>query len=121
MREWCAEYSKVANARVAGMEEDLRLDVGSRYTTALLVFFIAHIFFGVRVQPYQPRYTHIADMSFSVALKHPSLQNRHCELAGVHCFRLGDSNAGPGTDSPKERVTLPNTLRYSRCNLRRDS
>lgn len=38
---------KVANARVAGMEEDLRLDVGSRYTTALLVFFIAHIFFGV--------------------------------------------------------------------------
>jgi hypothetical protein len=29
------------------MEQDLRLDVGSRYTTALLVFFIAHIFFGV--------------------------------------------------------------------------
>ena len=38
---------KVANARVAGMEEDLHLDIGLRYNTALLVFFIAHIFFGV--------------------------------------------------------------------------
>lgn len=46
---------KVANARVAGMEEDLGLDVGSRYTTALLVFFIAHIFFGVCLHvPYIP-------------------------------------------------------------------
>jgi len=95
------------------MENDLRLDVGSRYTTALLVFFIAHIFFGVRVHLRQARYTHIADMAFSVALKHPSLQNRDCELAGVHCFRLGDGDAGPGTNSPRERVPSPNTLGYS--------
>lgn len=42
---------KVANARVAGMGEDLRLDIGSRYTTALLVFFIARFFFGVGSDP----------------------------------------------------------------------
>ncbi len=42
-----ADCAKVANARVAGMGQDLRLDIGSRYTTALLVFFIAHLFFGV--------------------------------------------------------------------------
>jgi hypothetical protein len=97
------------------MEEDLRLDVGSRYTTALLVFFIAHIFFGVGFHFHQSRFTHIADMAFSVALKHPSLQDRDCELASVHCFRLGHSNAGSGTNSPNKRVALPKTLGYSRA------
>lgn len=47
MKKGWAERAQVANARVAGMGEDLRLDIGSRYTTALLVFFIAHLFFGV--------------------------------------------------------------------------
>jgi hypothetical protein len=96
------------------MEQDLRLDVGSRYTTALLVFFIAHIFFGVRLHLCLSRYTHMTDGALAVALKHPSLQNRDCELASLHCFRLGNRDAGPGTNSLHERVASPKTPRYSR-------
>ena len=33
------------------MGEDLRLDIGSRYNTALLAFFIPHLFFGVGSDP----------------------------------------------------------------------
>ena len=34
-------------AMVAGMEEDLRLDVGTRYTIVVMVFFVAYIIFEI--------------------------------------------------------------------------
>lgn len=70
----CAEpHKKIANARVAGMDEDLRLDVGSRYTTILLVFFITRFFFGVSPPlaspPCCPSFA-VIDMTSPDALKH---------------------------------------------------
>lgn len=35
----------LSNARVAGMNEDLRFDVGDRYSIALLVFFVTYFLF----------------------------------------------------------------------------
>lgn len=35
----------LSNARVAGMNEDLRFDIGDRYSIALLVFFITYFLF----------------------------------------------------------------------------
>lgn len=35
----------ISNARISGMEEDLRLDIGNRYTIALVVFFPPYFFF----------------------------------------------------------------------------
>lgn len=35
----------LSNARVAGMDEDLRFDIGNRYSIALLVFFITYCLF----------------------------------------------------------------------------
>ncbi|KAF4917843.1 putative transporter [Colletotrichum viniferum] len=35
----------LSNARVAGMNQDLRFDVGNRYSIALLVFFITYFLF----------------------------------------------------------------------------
>jgi hypothetical protein len=54
MRGLTANVGQVSNARVAGMEKDLRLNIGSRYTIALLVFFIPYFFFEVcaNLQPF---------------------------------------------------------------------
>ena len=38
---------QISNARVAGMGEDLGLEIGSRYTIALVVFFIPYFIFEV--------------------------------------------------------------------------
>lgn len=37
----------LSNARVAGMNQDLRFDIGDRYTIALLVFFITYFLFEI--------------------------------------------------------------------------
>jgi hypothetical protein len=39
--------AQISNARVAGMDVELQLSVGSRYSIALLVFFIPYFFFEV--------------------------------------------------------------------------
>lgn len=39
----------LSNARVAGMNTDLRFDIGDRYSIALLVFFITYFLFEVPV------------------------------------------------------------------------
>lgn len=38
---------QISNARVAGMNKELELHIGSRYTIALLVFFIPYFIFEV--------------------------------------------------------------------------
>lgn len=38
---------QISNARVAGMGEDLELNIGNRYTVALVVFFIPYFIFEV--------------------------------------------------------------------------
>lgn len=42
-------------ALVAGMQEDLRLDVGSRYTIIVMVFFVAYIIFEIPSNLILPR------------------------------------------------------------------
>ena len=50
----------LSNARVAGMNQDLRFDVGDRYSIALLVFFITYFLFELPttllLRPLRPRY-----------------------------------------------------------------
>ncbi|KAF2100035.1 MFS general substrate transporter [Rhizodiscina lignyota] len=41
------DRTNISNARVAGMDEDLELSVGNRYTTALVVFFIGYFIFEI--------------------------------------------------------------------------
>ncbi|KAJ4293575.1 hypothetical protein N0V90_008858 [Kalmusia sp. IMI 367209] len=50
----------LSNARVAGMNTDLRFDIGDRYSIALLVFFITYFLFELPttllLRPLRPRY-----------------------------------------------------------------
>ncbi|KAJ4346714.1 uncharacterized protein N0V89_010646 [Didymosphaeria variabile] len=50
----------LSNARVAGMNTDLRFDVGNRYSIALLVFFITYFLFELPttllLRPLRPKY-----------------------------------------------------------------
>lgn len=50
----------LSNARVAGMNEDLRFDIGNRYSIALLVFFITYFLFELPttllLRPIGPKY-----------------------------------------------------------------
>lgn len=50
----------LSNARVAGMNKDLRFDIGNRYSIALLVFFITYFLFELPttllLRPLKPRY-----------------------------------------------------------------
>lgn len=39
------DRTNMSNARIAGMQEELRLDIGERYSIALLVFFIPYFLF----------------------------------------------------------------------------
>ncbi|KAI1937610.1 hypothetical protein LOZ66_003890 [Ophidiomyces ophidiicola] len=39
------DRGNISNARIAGMEEDLQLNVGNRFSVALLVFFIPYLLF----------------------------------------------------------------------------
>lgn len=50
----------LSNARVAGMNKDLRFDIGDRYSIALLVFFITYVLFELPttllLRPLRPKY-----------------------------------------------------------------
>ncbi|KAI1922058.1 hypothetical protein LOZ65_003563 [Ophidiomyces ophidiicola] len=41
------DRGNISNARIAGMEEDLQLNVGNRFSVALLVFFIPYLLFEI--------------------------------------------------------------------------
>lgn len=44
-RYWLTNPRQISNARVAGMDDELELYIGSRYSVALLVFFIPFFIF----------------------------------------------------------------------------
>ena len=81
------------------MGEDLRLDIGSRYTIILLVFFITRLFFGVSNQSSAvhilPRVS--PNIIIIDAVEFSSPQNRERQLACFHRVRLGHCNDGSGT------------------------
>jgi hypothetical protein len=48
MAAW-AKLRQISNARIAGMDVDLGLDQGNRYSVALVVFFIPYLLFEVTI------------------------------------------------------------------------
>lgn len=108
----CAECAQIANARVAGMGEDLRLDLGSRYTIILLVFFITRLFFGVGNPLLAVFGRHGINIIISDAVKLSSPQNRKRQLVGIHRVRLGNRNDGTGTHTLNYLGSLTEYLQF---------
>ena len=44
-----AKFRQISNARIAGMDTELGLDQGNRYSVALVVFFIPYLLFEVTI------------------------------------------------------------------------
>ena len=85
------------------MGKELELEIGSRYSIALLIFFIPYFIFEVLPSLPCPHLhiqveTSIVTSSDAASVEYRPTSGRECQLARLYCIFLGSSNAWNGTD-----------------------